>query len=1789
MNLDLPTDDIPTDNLKSDDDGLQRGTSFGHGVLRASFMFEELPKDETDKTNQEENEDLPYSGTMNKGTSFQNGALRASFLFGEVNPTKPPPPSESAIPPKILQPLQPSMTKDLPTNNIFAKKQVFSPVQPYKPQSLQSTAQSVTTPTASKKLESPFLPDMQKGSVTVDVPEEKSKKDIKKTHLVSPKTNLIDWFLLRQTELSDFWFRILNGNVSRIPMDSDGLISLENIGFYQKSFYLMLYAISLIVSILAIFGSDLLVIFFPTISDYHVGVYLFSLWLFLVVEIIVCTVAVKGYLFSSFFVLDCLTMFAVTVELSQTEYSALHLRSTFIEAVQRFTLLRSGRMTRIGAKMGGIATTRVGKAVVWSRRPSTHHAQDSAHGFAGQFGRKGYEDGRALYLYIREKFTQAFLEVEADGKCTRDDFTMITRSLVKLELEPEEEEVLYRIMTVFGRSQEMKFMEDQLNKNPDIEPTQLGLRRALIKRPPVTFALPPTTISGSTDTTSSGGAMKRQRSASMDPSKTKFIIPPNLASIEIPSKPRKLSSIGKSASTSFFSRSPSPSQVYPAHLFTTSETELAESEIANQNANNRRKSPPNHLFSGFGHAHPDQSAHNNTDNSFSIHSDWESLMKKMPSLSSSKRNLFRQQSSDLTATGEEGIGEDLFLSSEARLERSRQDAEMFEKMKEWVAMRLKISMALKPLENDAMVWGLQLFRQVDDVNTPMTMARRNHTRLDERGCIGVPEFETRLQEALIVDGSNIYEAIHKMATRYEMKSFMKKSNKRKSSKLKTNFGGIFKNQSISYEDGKMSDSPNDEKRLSDASSRSGSNTGSRSNSETSLTMGMGSLIGADLASLAWGGFRRTSSGDISNGSIDSPLPIQIKPRRTSSEMTLSGRRRRSLSDNHPLSRVNSESMESSSNFEMHDPVLKSADTLEREEKTFEQKKSEEGGFTFVPRRASSMEAYRMRLSHSHDSKKPTSDDNRLSGSIDESVESDSGDSTIITRNRNSVTSMSDDLDDTSSTGSIDSIKKKFGTIPKKIRSFSIDNRTRMRVESEGGGNKPSWRSRLRVPLVSTSNDHSHSSLHSSENATTPKIIMTVAEKSEIAKKGLLDVVEKVKSQMKAKMKDEIISDSKFGSGDNMANRIGRGTTRVAMLGVFFMFIVAPILTHNSQSCGSEVGGLSGFRMVKSRIKALIDSPAKVMTDAQCDVVNTDESIQSMVYEYRLLDPKPFLIQYYGCVLYEDPDLLTYKSSDNSVLHHKLREEFVSYLPCRLALEEHGQLGKWNADTIIAFDVMHVKQEAALYNIALSCVLIMSLMVMSYALGRDTAVLTEVIVSPLTQLAKDMDRVSRFDLSSRRRTGSRGSGKSLAKAAEGARRSVRASMGALSQQLSDNDDATSSIAEVRSIQQSFATMRTTIQSFAKYVPQDVVYQLVRAKAGMAKLAVEEQEVTILFSDIENFTKICESMGVGDELLNLMSDYFTAMTDIITSSGGCLLEFIGDAVLAVWNAPNPEEMHAVQAVTAALEMQHYLDAMTDEWNAKGYPRVRIRCGIHTAKVLVGNIGAPNRMKYGVLGDGVNTASRLEETNKRYATRTLISEATFKHINGEISGSRLKGGGVKSSTIFISRPVDRVIFKGKTKPTTLYEIVGFKQDRSVSRAPSAGSDDVDIIRSPSAPLLAERVEKAIAGAKGSEDFSHIVREESVSIEEMKRLMMEAHNTAWTCFMARDFHRGRRLFALVDEMQRELGPRTVVSGLPFDFGDGSLGDCAAIRLRDRCDSFIKKPPPADWDGAEVLADKHF
>ena len=142
-----------------------------------------------------------------------------------------------------------------------------------------------------------------------------------------------------------------------------------------------------------------------------------------------------------------------------------------------------------------------------------------------------------------------------------------------------------------------------------------------------------------------------------------------------------------------------------------------------------------------------------------------------------------------------------------------------------------------------------------------------------------------------------------------------------------------------------------------------------------------------------------------------------------------------------------------------------------------------------------------------------------------------------------------------------------------------------------------------------------------------------------------------------------------------------------------------------------------------------------------------------------------------------------------------------------------------------------------------------------------------------------------------------------------------------------------------------------------------------------------QVTILFSDIAGFTSIAERTE-PNTLLYMLSDYFTAMATIIEDLGGTLLEFIGDAILAIWNAPAKCPTHAINGVEASVRMQEQLNALVPTWRRKGYPTFTIRVGIHTDTVWVGNLGAPDRMKYGIMGDGVNFASRLEELNKRYA---------------------------------------------------------------------------------------------------------------------------------------------------------------------------------------------------------------
>jgi adenylate cyclase len=173
------------------------------------------------------------------------------------------------------------------------------------------------------------------------------------------------------------------------------------------------------------------------------------------------------------------------------------------------------------------------------------------------------------------------------------------------------------------------------------------------------------------------------------------------------------------------------------------------------------------------------------------------------------------------------------------------------------------------------------------------------------------------------------------------------------------------------------------------------------------------------------------------------------------------------------------------------------------------------------------------------------------------------------------------------------------------------------------------------------------------------------------------------------------------------------------------------------------------------------------------------------------------------------------------------------------------------------------------------------------------------------------------------------------------------------------------------------------------------------------------VTIFFSDVQGFATVSEEMS-PQQVAELLGDYFQCLSDIIVELGGTVDKFIGDGVMAFWNAPREDEDHALHAVQAALRARAAIAAL---------PRAAIlytRFGLHTGEVLIGNFGARDRFAYTLLGDGVNLASRLEGANKEYGTQILVSGETAGRIRNQI----------------LCRHVDRVAVKGKSRATELYE---------------------------------------------------------------------------------------------------------------------------------------------------------
>jgi adenylate cyclase len=220
-----------------------------------------------------------------------------------------------------------------------------------------------------------------------------------------------------------------------------------------------------------------------------------------------------------------------------------------------------------------------------------------------------------------------------------------------------------------------------------------------------------------------------------------------------------------------------------------------------------------------------------------------------------------------------------------------------------------------------------------------------------------------------------------------------------------------------------------------------------------------------------------------------------------------------------------------------------------------------------------------------------------------------------------------------------------------------------------------------------------------------------------------------------------------------------------------------------------------------------------------------------------------------------------------------------------------------------------------------------------------------------------------------------------------------------------------------------------RTFAKYVPRELVAQFEATEAEVS-LEGESREMTILFSDIRNFTSISEHLP-PTELTQLMNHYLTPVTQAIQRYRGNVDKYIGDAVMAFWGAPLQNEQHAQDAVGAALAMQAALVMLRAEFRERGWPELKMGIGINTAVVNIGNMGSEFRTAYTVLGDGVNLASRLEGLSKYYDAPIVVSEHTVAKITG-----------------YTLRELDRVRVKGKSEPITIYEVMAVEGWLSTER---------------------------------------------------------------------------------------------------------------------------------------------
>ena len=218
-----------------------------------------------------------------------------------------------------------------------------------------------------------------------------------------------------------------------------------------------------------------------------------------------------------------------------------------------------------------------------------------------------------------------------------------------------------------------------------------------------------------------------------------------------------------------------------------------------------------------------------------------------------------------------------------------------------------------------------------------------------------------------------------------------------------------------------------------------------------------------------------------------------------------------------------------------------------------------------------------------------------------------------------------------------------------------------------------------------------------------------------------------------------------------------------------------------------------------------------------------------------------------------------------------------------------------------------------------------------------------------------------------------------------------------------------------------------KTFSQYLSPGVIGLIEKDPQKYIRPGGETKDLTVMFSDIRDFTTLSEGL-TADELVHLLNEYLGEMTDVLFRNFGTLDKYIGDAIMAFWGSPYPQDDHAIRACSCALEMSRSLEKLNAKWKDDGRKPISIGIGLNTGPVSVGNMGSDKRLAWTVMGDNVNLASRLEGMTKQYRSQVVISEGTYRQVAKQ----------------FVCRDLDRIRVKGKLQPVTIYELLDRAENR-------------------------------------------------------------------------------------------------------------------------------------------------